>query len=359
MSESFTFSAAALERAVRAIVQHSGSGELEAEIVARNLVEASLTGHDSHGVGMVARYVDALLEGWLVANQHATIELDTGVLLRLDGHRGYGQVVGREAIELGCERVRQHGACVVALGNAHHLGRIGHFAEQCLEHGLVSIHFVNVVARPIVAPWGGRDARYGTNPVCIGLPRDGAEPIVVDFATSRVAQGKTRVAYNKGLSLQPGTILDDQGEPSVDPRYTVVPPFGALLPLGEHKGYGLALAAELLAGALTGGDTCRPDNIAAKRIGNGMLSILIDPARIGTLGHFFAESDAFLDWVRSARRVDPAAPVTLPGEPERAERRRREARGIDVDPNSWSEIVQAGTKVGLDATALEALARSA
>jgi uncharacterized oxidoreductase len=356
MSESLTFSAAALERAVRAIVQQSGSSAVEAELVAKNLVEASLTGHDSHGVGMIARYVDALLEGWLVANQHATVELDTGVLLRLDGQRGYGQVVGREAIALGCERVRQHGACVVALGNAHHLGRFGHYAEQCLEHGLVSIHFVNVVARPIVAPWGGRDARYGTNPVCIGLPREGAEPIVVDFATSRIAQGKTRVAYNKGVSLQPGTILDDRGEPSVDPRYTVVPPFGALLPLGEHKGYGLALAAELLAGALTGGDTCRPDNIAPRRIGNGMLSILIDPARFGTLGHFFAESDAFLDWVRTARRVEPAVPVALPGEPERAERRRREARGIDVDLNSWREIVRAGTKVGLDPAALEALA---
>lgn len=359
MSESLTFSAAVLERVIGAIVQQSGSLALEAELVAKNLVEASLTGHDSHGVGMIARYVDALLEGWLVANQHATIELDTGVLLRLDGHRGYGQVVGREAMALGCERVREHGACVVALGNAHHLGRIGHFAEQCLEQGLVSIHFVNVVARPIVAPWGGKDARYGTNPVCIGLPRDGAEPILVDFATSRIAQGKARVAHNKGLSLQPGTILDDQGEPSVDPRYTIVPPYGALLPLGEHKGYGLALAAELLAGALTGGDTCRPDNIGPRRIGNGMLSILIDPARFGTLGHFFAESDAFLDWVRTARRVDPAVPVSLPGDPERAERRRREAHGIEVDANSWREILEAGIKVGLDAAVLEALARSA
>lgn len=357
MSESLTFSPAALQRAVHAIVQHSGSSALESELVAKNLVEANLTGHDSHGVGMIGRYVDALLEGWLVSNQHASIELDTGVLLRLDGHRGYGQVVGREAMALGAERVRQHGACVVALGNAHHLGRIGHFAEQCLEHGLVSIHFVNVVARPIVAPWGGRDARYGTNPVCIGLPRDGAEPILVDFATSRIAQGKTRVAYNKGVALPPGMILDDEGEPSTDPRYTVVPPYGALLPLGEHKGYGLALAAELLAGALTGGDTCRPDKLGPKRIGNGMLSILIDPERFGTLGHFFAESDAFLDWVRTARQVDPASPVALPGDAERAERRRREARGIEVDVNSWREIVTAGTKVGLDPASLETIVR--
>jgi uncharacterized oxidoreductase len=358
MSEPLRFTAAGLERAARALVEQSGSAAPEAELVARNLVESNLTGHDSHGVGMLPRYVDSLLEGGLVANQHASVELDTGVLLRLDGHRGYGQVVGREAVALGCERARQHGVCVVALANAHHLGRIGHFAEQCLKSDLVSIHFVNVVARPIVAPWGGREARYGTNPVCIGLPREGRDGIVVDFATSRIAQGKTRIAYNKGTPLPPGTILDDRGEPSIDARYTVVPPYGALLPLGEHKGYGLAIAAELLAGALTGGETCRPDNIGQRRVGNGMLSILIEPAKLGTLAHFFAESENFLEWMQAARSVDPERPVAIPGEPELAERRRRSEHGLDVDANSWSEIVAAAAKVGLAASTLEALARA-
>jgi uncharacterized oxidoreductase len=358
MSEPLSFEAAGLERAARAIVAQGGSAASEAALVASNLVEANLTGHDSHGVGMLPRYVDSLLEGGLVSNQHASVELDTGVLLRLDGHRGYGQVVGREAMELGGERASQHGVCVVALGNAHHLGRIGHFAEQCLARGLISIHFVNVVARPIVAPWGGREARYGTNPVCIGIPREGAEPIVVDFATSRIAQGKTRIAFNKGIPLPPGTILDDQGEPSVDARYTVIPPFGALLPLGEHKGYGLAIAAELLAGALTGGETCRPDNVGQRRVGNGMLSILIEPGRLGTLSHFFAESEAFLDWVRGARSVVAGQPVALPGEPEQAERRHRLEHGIAIDANSWDDIVAAAGKLGLSAAALEQLARS-
>ena len=110
-----------------------------------------------------------------------------------------------------------------------------------------------MLSRPIVAPFGGRDARLGTNPFCVGIPRPGGEPIVLDFATSKIAQGKTRVAYNKGVAVEPGTLIDDRGEPTTNPRYTVVEPLGALLPFGEHKGSGLALICELLGGALAGG----------------------------------------------------------------------------------------------------------
>ena len=111
---------------------------------------------------------------------------------------------------LGAARAKAHGVCVVGLAHSHHLGRIGQWAEQCIAHGLVSIHFVNVLSRPIVAPFGGRDARLGTNPFCVGIPRPGGEPIVLDFATSKIAQGKTRVAYNKGVAVEPGTLIDDQ-----------------------------------------------------------------------------------------------------------------------------------------------------
>ena len=173
-------------------------------------------------------------------------------MLTLDGNAGYGQVMGYEAMELGAERAKRNGVCVMGLSNAHHIGRIGHWAEQCIDHGLVSIHFVNVLARPIVAPFGGRDARHGTNPLCVGIPRPGKDPIVLDFATSKIAQGKTRVAYNKGEQLAPNTIIDDHGNPTTDPRFTVIEPSGAILPFGEHKGSGLALICELLGGALLG-----------------------------------------------------------------------------------------------------------
>ena len=227
MAEYRTVKADSLTGVVRNIVKAGGSSDREADLVATNLVEANLKGHDSHGVGMVPRYIDAMKEGGLKINQHVSVVMDGGVMLTLDGKVGYGQVMGYEAMELGAERAKRNGVCVVGLSNSHHIGRIGHWAEQCIGHGLVSIHFVNVLARPIVAPFGGRDARHGTNPFCVGIPRPGKDPIVLDFATSKIAQGKTRVAYNKGEPLAPDTIIDDHGNPSTDPRFTVIEPSGA------------------------------------------------------------------------------------------------------------------------------------
>lgn len=345
-----------LRRAVQALVERGGSAPREAELVAHNLVSANSSGHASHGVGMLARYVDSLLDGGLAVNRHARVVLDTGTLLRLDGESGYGQVVGREAMELGIERAKEHGVCVVALANAHHLGRIGHWAEQCLEHGLTSIHFVNVVTRPIVAPFGGLDARTGTNPVCIGIPRPGEAPIVLDFATSRIAQGKARIAHNQGQQVAPGSLLDDQGRPTTDPKYGVVPPYGALLPFGEHKGFGLSLVAELLGGALTGGPTLRERNPGQRRIINGLFAVLIDTEQLGTLPHFAHEASAYIEWLRQSP-VAPGEPgILLAGEPERAARQRAQAEGIPIDTTTWNEILAAGEKLGLPSAEFERLA---
>jgi uncharacterized oxidoreductase len=138
-------------------------------------------------------------------HRRARCTLDIGTLLSLDGQRGYGQIVGVQAMELGIARAQQHGSCIFTLSHAHHLGRIGHFAEMATAQGLVAMHFVNVLSRPVVAPWGGGDGRFGTNPCCIGVPLAGADPFVLDFATSRVAQGKMRVAHNKGEQVPPAT----------------------------------------------------------------------------------------------------------------------------------------------------------
>jgi uncharacterized oxidoreductase len=355
-SQVLHFEASALTRAVSVVVERAGSEPVEARLVAENLVLADASGHASHGVGMLPRYIEALVAGGLLPNQHVQVELDTGALLRLDARSGYGQVAGREAMDLGCARARQHGVCVVALANSHHLGRIGHWAERCLEHGLVSIHFVNVVVRPIVAPFGGLDARTGTNPVCIGIPRPGAAPIVLDFATSRVAQGKTRVAFNRGEPVEPGLILDDRGEPTTDPRFTVVPPYGAILPFGEHKGFGLAVAAELLGGALTGGLTCHGPATGPRRILNGMLSIVIDPNALGTAPGWLAEAEAYLAWVQKSPSRAGDDPVMLPGEPERRARQRASSAGIGVDSTTWGEILAAAERVGLERGECERLA---
>jgi len=356
MSEMHTIALERLNDAVRRVVRGFGSSEAEVEAVASNLIEANLTGHDSHGIGMLPRYAEAYLQGGLKPNTHISILLDGGALLRLDGGAGFGQVIGQEAMALGIERARVHGSCIVALGNAHHLGRIGAWAEQAAAAGLMSMHFVNVIARGIVAPFGGADARFGTNPFCAGVPFTGREPVILDFATSVIAQGKTRVAMNKGELVPPDHLIDDQGRPTREPRFTVVPPFGALLTFGGHKGYGLALMCELLGGALAAGMTQRDNDSSKKRILNGMFSVLVDPDRLGDRAAFEAEALAFIDWVKASPSREGYGAVQIAGEPERAHRARRSAEGVPVDATTWQEILDAAAKLGVDRVAVGAAA---
>ena len=353
---SLVFRTQPLARAIEAVVAAGGSEPREARLVAENLVMANLLGHDSHGVGMIPRYVAALLEGGLSANRHPRITLDAGTLLALDGCQGYGQVIGLEAMELAIERARRHGSCVMTLANSHHLGRIGHWAEMAVAHGLVSIHFVNVISHARVAAHGGADARFGTNPMCVGIPLPGEPPFLLDMATSAVAQGKMRVAHNKGEKVAPGLLIDDRGNPSDDPRYAVVPPLGAILPFGGHKGYGVALACELLGGALSGGGTWHYAQSSKQRVLNGMLAVVIDPARLGTGAQFAAESREFLAWLRGSAVAPGLDKVRIAGEPEREMRARREKEGIPVDETTWAEIVAAGAKLKLRKESLQQLA---
>lgn len=337
-----------LQAAIALVVAGFGSSAHEAAEVGANLIEANLMGHDSHGIGMLPRYAESYLEGGLKPNTAVRTELDAGALLRLDGGAGFGQVVGRQAMEIGIARARQHGCCTVALGNAHHLGRIGAWAELAVQAGLVSLHFVNVISRPIVAPFGGADARFGTNPFTAGLPLPGRPPLILDFATSVVAQGKTRVAHNKGEAVAQGLLIDDRGQPTTDPRFAVIPPFGALLAFGEHKGYGLAVLCELLGGALAAGMTQRAPYTGEKRILNGMLTVLVDPAALGGAAAFEREADAFVEWLLAAPARDGFDRVRLAGEPEREMRAARVAHGVPVDDTTWQQILGAATALGVD-----------
>jgi uncharacterized oxidoreductase len=347
--------AQALRRLVQALVERSGSSPIEAERVAHHLVDADLSGHDTHGVAMLPRYLENLRTGGLVANRELVVVHDHGALVTLDGQAGYGQVIGAQAMALGIERARVHGVAVLGLANSHHLGRIGAYAEQCLDAGLVSIHFVNVVTQPLVAPFGGSDARLATNPMCVGLPMGPAlEPLLLDFATSRIAMGKVHEAQRQGRPLPPGAAIDAEGRPSRDPGVMLQEPRGALLPLGAHKGYGLAVACELLAGALTGGLTLHQPR-AAGAIINNMLSILVDPERLGTAAHLAAQAHAFADWVKASPPTRESG-VMLPGEPEAASRRRRRAEGIALDAATWAGLLAAGSVLGIEDAALLALA---
>lgn len=355
MADMHLIDAARLRVAVRLVVAGFGSSERETDDVTDNLIEANLTGHDSHGIGLLRMYCDAYLAGGLQKDQHVKTVIDAGALLRLDGQQGFGQTIGREAMELGVARARQLGCCVVALGNSHHLGRIGAWAELAVAAGLVSLHFVNVIARPIVAPFGGSDGRFGTNPFTAGIPLPGREPFILDFATSVIAQGKTRVAHNKGVPVPPDHLIDDQGRPTTDPRYSVVEPWGAILAFGAHKGYGLAAMCELLGGALAAGMTLHAPG-ARSNVLNGMLTVLIDPVALGGGASFEREALAFVDWVRASPAREGFEAVRIAGEPERASKARRLREGVPVDATTWAQILDAGEKLGVNHRLVQAAA---
>jgi uncharacterized oxidoreductase len=338
---------------VAAIWERAGSTPREAELVADHLVAASLSGHDSHGIGMIPRYAASLRAQQLQLNRHAEVVRDVGAVLTIDGGLGFGQVVAYEAMELGIERARKLGVCAVGLRNAHHIGRIGHWAEQCARAGFVSFHFVNVAGDPLVAPFGGIDRRIGTNPFCAAFPREGEPPLLLDFATSAIAYGKTRVAYNQRKPVPEGALIDHEGRPSVDPAVMHVEPHGALLPAGGsasgHKGYGLAVMCELFGGALTGGFTTHESTLEkTPRIVNGMLSVILDPRAFDAMSAQ-QEADAFVDWVKASPLAEGVAQIQVPGEPERRNRLERETNGVPVDGQTWRQIREAACSLGMPA----------
>lgn len=362
MMSTVTVPADGLTALIMAIFGAAGAGGDEARAIAENLVDANLSGHDSHGVIRVPRYFEAERAGHVRFGQKAKLVLETESMAVLDGGHGFGQVLGRQAVSCGIEKAGANGIALVALRNAGHLGRIGVWAELAAEAGFVSIHFVNVACSNLVAPFGGADRRMSTAPVTIGVVNPQGDDFILDFATSKVAEGKILLALKSGKLPPEGSLVDSDGQPTQDPHalYGPVPPgtvpnprggSGALVAMGDHKGSGLALACELLAGALTGSGTTGPGD----RVHNGMLSIFISPKAIDD-GHDFAGSvNAYIDFVQACQPVDPSKPVMIPGDPERAARRDRLANGVPLALEAWQNILDAGRSLGITQTQMDAM----
>lgn len=348
---------AKLQKVAEGILRASGSDADEAEIVAAHLVRANLTGHDSHGVGMIPAYMLNRRNGLLCPNTPARLVADAGGILRFEGDRGYGQRVALEAMAAGIERAKETGLVLVSLANAHHIGRIGMYGEQAIAAGLVSLHFVNVVDHaPLVAPFRGADARFGTNPICIAVPGgEMSEPILLDMATSKIALGKARVAMNKGDEVAPDRLLGPNGQPTKDPSVMFEEPRGALIAMGDHKGYGLAFMCELLAGVLTGGGTIQPGHARQNSIVNHMFAVIVDPAKLVDFVWMQREVDAVVDYFLASPQRTAGEPVLKPGDPERMTAADRQANGIPVDDTTWREIGLAGDDVGFGAADIEAV----
>lgn len=338
----------------------AGAQPVFATEVAEHLVLANLKGHDSHGIGMTPAYVNNIKAGLLQVDSQAEVIEDNGAVMVIDGKFGFGQVVGRQAADIAIERVKSTGVVCAGLRNAHHLGRIGTYAEHCAAAGLVSIYFVNVVGHaPQVSPYGGAQRRFTTNPFTCAVPRPDAPPVVLDMATSAVALGKVRVAYNAGQQVPAGALVDHEGTPTTDPKVMYEEPFGALGPFGGHKGYGLAVMCELLGGALAGEWTAQPENHRSHHIVNHMFMCVLNPQAFGGIDKFNSEVTAMADYLHSTTPAKGFDKVRLPGEPELESMAKRNADGIPVDDASWTGVLKAASAAGLGDQEIEQLIKQA
>jgi uncharacterized oxidoreductase len=331
------------------ILKAAGAEAEDADTVGSHLVLSNLSGHDSHGVSILPQYLENIRLGVLKPTNHLRSVRKDGSIEVFDGQMGFGQVVAREATLAAIETAKETGLSLSALRNAHHIGRVGTYGEMCAAEGLVSLHFVNVIGhRPLVAPHRGSDSRFATNPICISMPARGEEePFILDFATSKVALGKIRVANNRRETVKDGLLINSAGEPTNNPGVMYEDPPGSLLPIAEHKGYGLAMACELLAGAIGGGGTIQPSNVRDTRIINNMLMIVIDPERLTEEDYIASEMRAMCDYARQSPPADETLPVLMPGEPEREQRIIRGRDGIFVEDETWRLIREGAAKFGM------------
>lgn len=337
-----------LKTLLQTILQHGGSDEYEADIVADHLVQANMRGHDSHGAMMISWYMDWVKEGNLKPNTPAGKVKDDGAFLAFDGGRGYGQRTAREALDAGIMRCRETGMTMVTLKDSGHIGRLGTYGEQVAEAGLVSLHFANAHDSPlVVAPVGGKKPLFMTNPICFAMPgTDKTAPIVLDYATSSMAYGKAEMYMNKGVPAPDNSIIDHEGRPTTDPKVLFEAPYGSLLPFGGHKGYGLMIFCELLAGCLSGGGPVNTYGEKSTGTVNNLFSILIDSARLVDQPRLQGLVDGLVDYAKACPPVDPDQPVLMPGDIERTTLAQRQESGIPVDDNSWESILQACDTVG-------------
>jgi uncharacterized oxidoreductase len=351
-----TIRAKALEAFVADIFTAAGCSKEEGDRIGRYLVSANLSGHDSHGVVRVPRYASQKKVGTVLADMKVEVLVDTPVIAVVDGKYGFGQTVTPQAVRIGIDKCRKAGLSAVTLRNAGHVGRVGDWAEMAAAEGLVSIHFVNASGSVLVAPYGGVERRFSTAPYCVGIPRAGQEPLVLDFATSIVAEGKVLVASQGGKKIPEEALIGSDGKPSDDPHllygdYTPTGPrdhskgSGAIRAFGDHKGSGLAFMCELLGGSLSGTGATDPQR---GRFANGMLSFYVDPRVFDPAGFFPQDIARYVSFVKSSKPVTDGGEILVPGEAESRTRAKRMAEGVPLPDDTWAAIVETARSVGLD-----------
>ena len=349
-----TFTPKALYTVTHLIARRMGSEEGEATEVADHLIRANLSGHDSHGVGMLPAYIRLLTTGLLVPNQTPETVLDAGALLVIDARRGYGQRMAADAVRRAIGRAKELGACVLGFRNSAHIGRIGTYGELATRHGCAFTAFVNVADhRDIAATYGAAAPTLGTNPFCVAVPGTDGPSVMLDMATTTIAAGKARVAFNKGVPVPEGSLIDADGNPTNDPAGFIRDHTGALRTFGAHKGSGLAVMCEIMAAAVAGGQGAWQHAQNQGGILNSMLAIVIDLSKIGDPSTVTAAIEGTKAYVKGAKAAPGVDEVLVPGEPEKRSAAKRAAQGIEVDAQSWSDICAAAAQIGITQAELD------
>lgn len=346
---------AALQKFGTAVFRALGTPEDIATEVAAHLVRANLAGHDSHGAIRIPQYATMIEQGTIVPDARPIIMRQRGAAVLVHAGGGFGQFASAYALQQGVDRAKELGIGAVAIRQANHIGRVGDYTEQAARQGFVAEVVVGAAGPAIggATPFGGAARFLGTNPWSIAIPRPDGAPVLVDFATTVVAEGKVRVARSKHEALPPGCIVDSQGHASTNPDDFYAG--GMLLPFGGHKGYGLALAAALLGGLASIGEenptmagaAAPPEGTSGRDRIAGVLMVVIDPGAFGDAAEYTAAVGRVTD---SLKKVPPApgvSEVLLPGEPEARTRAQREQAGLALPDDTWEAIDQVARKVGV------------
>jgi LDH2 family malate/lactate/ureidoglycolate dehydrogenase len=320
---------------VREIYVTHGVSDREAEVVSRHQVNSNLVGHDSHGVIMTKSYVKAVHAGQVVPGAEFQLERETPSTAVINANWGFGFVMTEQAMDLAIEKAGNVGTAALTIRFQGHIGRLGAYAARAAERGFAAMIMADSGRGPkSVAPFGGRTALLGTNPLCFAVPSARHGAVVLDMATSAVALGKVRLAQARGVTLPPGWIIDGAGAPSTDPQD--IDRGGALLPLGGdqgHKGYGLSFIVETFCGLLTGlgygvaADGRHNDGnfIAVHDIG-----CFMDPTE------FASQVSDFIDYLKTG--AAEGSEVLFPGELEQRTARTRERDGIFIEDATWADL---------------------
>ena len=320
-----------------ALLQAAGASPSEAAAVAAGCVNANLAGHDSHGIIMVPNYIERIKVGHITPGSPWTIVQESPTTTVIDGHWGFGYVVTERTMRLTIDKARKSNVAAATVFRQSHIGRIGAYPLMAAEVGMIGLITADSGrSQKAVAPFGGREARLGTNPISIAVPSDLDGPLYLDMATSAVAVGKVSLAAARGEKIPLGWIVDKDGKQSTDPNS--FRPGGALLPLGGTEGYkgsGLAVMVEILCGLLTGlGFGVEPTG----RHNDGCFLAVFNVEAFRPLAQFKREVAEFARYLKDTPRSEGSPGVFYPGEMEFRRERERAASGIDVEDATWNKL---------------------